>query len=105
VDLPDRYPEQIEAAVYFCCLEAIQNAAKYAGQEASIEVRVAVTGGVLEFQVSDNGPGFEIGSNGLGGAGFVNMTDRLGAIGGTLHVDSRPGAGTVVRGEIPMGCP
>jgi signal transduction histidine kinase len=100
VDLPRRYPEEIEAAVYFCCLEAIQNAGKYAGPGASIEVGIQAEPGRLSFAVIDNGVGFE--ARGDEGHGFVNMTDRLGAIGGVLRVESAPGSGTAVRGEIPI---
>jgi signal transduction histidine kinase len=100
VDLPGRYPEQVEAAVYFCCLEAIQNAGKYAGPDACIEVTINIVDGRLRFTVSDTGVGFDPGQN--GGHGFVNMTDRLGAIGGVLKVTSAPGAGTTISGEIPV---
>ncbi|MFI6484384.1 histidine kinase [Nonomuraea sp. NPDC050663] len=96
----ERYPEQVEAAVYFCCLEAVQNAGKHAGEGASVRVRVWADPAVLRFTVSDDGRGFEPGSE--SGHGFVNMADRLGAIGGALQVEAAPGAGTVVRGEIPL---
>ncbi|GAA0359582.1 hypothetical protein GCM10009530_06130 [Microbispora corallina] len=100
VGLTRRYPEQVEAAVYFCCLEAIQNAGKHAGQGASVEVRIAADDGVLRFSVADDGRGFDPG--GGQGHGFVNMTDRLGALGGRLFVESAPGAGTTIRGEVPV---
>ena len=100
VNLTERYPEQVEAAVYFCCLEAIQNAGKHAGPGASVEVRIHAEDGVLHFSVRDDGAGFTPG--GVQGHGFVNMTDRLGAIGGRLHVESAPGAGTTIRGEVPV---
>lgn len=102
VDLPDRYPEEIEAAVYFCCLEAIQNASKHAGPDASVAVNVDTEGDLLRFAVCDDGPGFAIDAGGPSGSGFVNMSDRLGAVGGRLAVESTPGAGTTVRGEIPI---
>jgi signal transduction histidine kinase len=101
VELAGRYPEEVEAAVYFCCLEAIQNAGKHAGAGASIEVRVAADPGFLRFSVSDDGVGFRIAPESTG-SGFVNMTDRLGAIGGRLRVESAPGAGTTIHGEIPV---
>ncbi|GAA1309789.1 hypothetical protein Psi02_41110 [Planotetraspora silvatica] len=100
VDLPRRFSEQVEAAVYFCCLEAIQNAGKYAGPDASIEVRIHMDGDLLRFSVSDDGAGFDTG--GGHGHGFVNMTDRLGAIGGRLRVESDPGTGTTISGEISV---
>ncbi|GII59651.1 hypothetical protein Pth03_80400 [Planotetraspora thailandica] len=100
VDLPRRFSEQAEAAVYFCCLEAIQNAGKYAGADASIKVRIHMDGALLRFSVEDDGAGFETG--GGAGHGFVNMADRLGAIGGRLRVESTPGAGTTISGEISV---
>ncbi|TDU02979.1 histidine kinase [Streptomyces sp. 846.5] len=104
VDLPGRYPEAAEAAVYFCCLEALQNAGKHAGPDASVSVLVEAGDGVLRFRVSDDGRGFA--SDGAAtGSGFVNMADRLGAIGGRLTVESHPGQGTSVGGEIPVSAP
>jgi signal transduction histidine kinase len=103
VDLPRRYPEEIEAAVYFCCLEAIQNATKHAGDGATIRVKVDEDGDLLRFAVADDGVGFVTGRDGWAGSGFVNMADRLGVVGGRLVVDSRPGHGTTVCGEIPAG--
>jgi len=97
-----RYPTETEAAVYFCCLEALQNAAKHAGDGAAVTVRLWEEAGALRFEVADNGAGFDPTSKGHG-AGFINMSDRLGAIGGTLQVDSTPGAGTRVRGTVPLG--
>jgi signal transduction histidine kinase len=87
--------------VYFCCLEALQNAAKYAAG-ASVEVRVWEDAGGLLFTVSDDGPGFDPAAT-RGGQGFVNMADRLGAIGGSVRWDSEPGNGTMVRGSVPLG--
>jgi signal transduction histidine kinase len=100
VDLPERYPEEVEAAVYFCCLEAIQNAGKHAGEGASVEVRISAEDGVLRFSVADDGAGFTPGT--AQGHGFTNMTDRLGAIGGRLSVESAPGSGTTIKGEVPI---
>jgi signal transduction histidine kinase len=97
-----RYPTEAEAAVYFCCLEALQNAAKHAGDGAAVTVRLWQESGALRFEVADDGAGFDPTSKGRG-AGFINMSDRLGAIGGTLEVDSTPGAGTRVRGTVPLG--
>ncbi|WP_129666389.1 histidine kinase [Phytoactinopolyspora endophytica] len=96
-----RFDAGAEAAVYFCCLEAMQNAGKYAGATASIVVRVRVDGSAPVFEVCDDGAGFDPG-HGAESHGFVNMRDRVGALGGTLSVQSRPGHGTVVRGDIPV---
>ena len=97
-----RYSPEVEAAVYFCCLEALQNAGKHAGDGASIVVRVGVEDGRLSFEVCDDGAGFEVDGAAVDGHGFVNMTDRLGAIGGRLVVSSAIGSGTTIRGEIPV---
>ena len=99
VDGVGRYPPEIEAAVYFCCLEAMQNAAKHAGAEATARVRIWEDAGGLLFEVFDDGAGFE--TNGLAdGAGLTNMRDRLGAVGGTLRVQS-DGHGTRIHGVVP----
>jgi signal transduction histidine kinase len=97
-----RYSAEEEAAVYFCCTEALQNSGKHAGEGATAKVRVWVEAGMLRFEVSDDGEGFETnGPRGLG-AGFVNMADRVGAIGGTIEVHSALGTGTTVSGRIPV---
>jgi signal transduction histidine kinase len=97
-----RYPQQVEAAVYFCCLEALQNAAKHAGDGAQAMVKVWEDDGSLLFEVRDDGAGFDLASRAHEGHGFVNMGDRVGAIGGTLSVESAPGQGTAIRGRIPL---
>jgi signal transduction histidine kinase len=97
-----RYPQQVEAAVYFCCLEALQNAAKHAGDGAEAMVRVWEDEGALIFEVRDDGAGFDLASRAHEGHGFVNMGDRVGAIGGTISVESSPGHGTAIRGRIPL---
>jgi len=99
-----RYPADVEATVYFCCLEAIQNACKYAGRAATIVLRVREEAGTLAFQVIDDGKGFDAETRGLG-AGFLNMADRLGALGGSLNVESALRRGTTVSGTIPVGAP
>jgi signal transduction histidine kinase len=96
-----RYPADVEAAAYFCCLEALQNAMKHAGPEATAVVRAWEEGGTLRFSVSDDGAGFDAAAR-AGGTGFVNMADRLGAIGGNLRVESTPGGGTTVVGVLPL---
>jgi len=96
-----RHRQEIEAAVYFCVLEALQNAGKHAGEGKSALVRVWEEPGVLLFQVADDGAGFDTKTKGLG-AGFTNMSDRLGAIGGAFSVESAPGKGTKISGRIPL---
>ncbi|SEF08705.1 sensor histidine kinase [Jiangella alba] len=101
-DAVPRYAPEAEAAVYFCCLEALQNAGKHAGPDATVTVRVgAPADGGLEFEVADDGAGFDAAAAGES-HGFVNMRDRLGAFGGELTVTSAPGAGTVVAGTLPV---
>jgi signal transduction histidine kinase len=96
-----RYQPATEAAIYFCCLEGLQNAAKYAGERASARVVVWEEPGILRFEVSDDGVGFDPASV-PPGAGFTNMGDRIGAVGGELTVESRPREGTRVMGFIPL---
>lgn len=96
-----RYPPEVEATVYFCCLEALQNAAKHAGESARVRIRVWEEAGGLLFEVADDGAGFVTGGR-APGAGFTNMGDRLGSIGGSLRVDSAPGRGTRVSAAIPL---
>jgi signal transduction histidine kinase len=95
-----RYALEVESAVYFCCLEALQNAAKHA-PGAQVEVRVWEQSGGLLFSVTDDGPGFDP-ERARGGHGFINMADRLGAIGGTIRWESRPGEGARILGSVPL---
>lgn len=98
-----RYSPEVEAAVYFCCLEALQNAGKHAGEGAQATIRLWEEEGGLLFEVADDGAGFDLGQQAGDGAGFVNMGDRVGAIGGSLGVHSAPGQGTRISGRIPLG--
>jgi signal transduction histidine kinase len=98
-DAVGRYPQDVEAAVYFCVLEALQNTAKYAGASRA-EVRLATPGGDLTFEVTDDGAGFDPGSTAYG-TGLQGMADRLHAHGGSLAVRSSPGAGTTILGRLP----
>ena len=97
-----RYPQQVEAAVYFCCLEAMQNAGKHAGEGATMTVTLREVEGALVFEVADTGAGFALESGAHKGHGFVNMSDRVGAFGGSVTVDSAPGQGTKISGRIPL---
>jgi signal transduction histidine kinase len=103
VDAPglSRYDPGIEAAVYFCCLESLQNAAKHAGEGARATVRVRENGRALRFEVEDDGVGLDPMLNERG-AGLTNMRDRIGAVGGELRVESTLGGGTRVIGAIPL---
>ena len=95
----ERYPQEVEAAVYFCCLEALQNISKYAGASTAT-IRLADGSGTLAFEVTDDGRGFDPGSTGYG-TGLQGMADRLDALGGSLEVRSTPGQGTTVAGRVP----
>ena len=98
-----RYPRELEAAVYFCCLEALQNAAKHAGEGARATVELDERDGALRFSVADDGHGYDAAATANGGAGLQNMMDRIGALGGSLRVESAPGKGTRVIGVLPLG--
>jgi len=95
-----RYSSETEAAIYFCCLEALQNASKHA-PDARVEVHLWEESGGLLFTVSDDGPGFDP-DTAQRGHGYINMADRLGAIGGTVRWDSEIGKGSQVRGSVPL---
>jgi len=95
-----RYPPEVEAAIYFSCLEALQNVAKYA-DASSATVILTQSNGQLTFEVVDDGRGFDPASQG-NGTGLQGIADRLGALHGDLTVRSEPGAGTRVRGRIEV---
>ena len=99
----DRYPEDVETAAYFCCLEALQNVAKHAPEARSVSIALHRNGD-LRFEVRDDGPGFSM-DHGDMGDGLLNMRDRVSAVGGTLEIRSRPGEGTRVIGKIPVPVP
>ena len=96
-----RYPPEIESAVYYCCLEALQNATKHGGPAAHIAARLTVEDGELRLEVSDDGPGFDVAAI-RSGDGLRNMADRLGAVHGRLTINSSPGKGTVISGVVPV---
>jgi len=98
-----RFPQDAEAAVYFCTLEALQNVAKYA-QASGATVHLSRTDGQLEFEVTDDGVGFDPTVKRYG-TGTQGMADRLAALGGELVVTSSPGSGTKVTGRIPIATP
>ncbi|MEX0873591.1 MAG: histidine kinase [Actinomycetota bacterium] len=100
-DSAGRYTRELETAVYFCCLEAIQNATKHAGDGAQATIRLRSEGGALRFELVDDGVGFDASSTSPDG-GIQHMADRLGAVGGELKVRSAPGEGTTVSGSVPI---
>ena len=95
----DRYPPEVEAAVYFSVLEAMQNVAKYA-DASNVVVRLRRERDDLAFSVSDDGRGFQKETTPYG-MGLQNIADRLAALGGTFDVRSAPGEGTTVLGRVP----
>ncbi len=98
-----RYPPDVETAVYFCCVEALQNASRHA-PAAAVRIRLGESDGAVAFWVKDDGPGFD-GSRARTGLGLQHMSDRLAALGGSLQIDARPGAGTAIAGRVPVTAP
>jgi signal transduction histidine kinase len=94
-----RLETEVEAAVYFCCREALQNASKHAPGAHAV-VTLAVQAGCLGFSVADDGPGFDTKVT-AEGSGLRNLADRLEALGGHLEIRSAPGQGTTVAGQVP----
>jgi signal transduction histidine kinase len=95
-----RYPRDIESAVYFSILEALQNTAKYA-EASQATVRLTARNGDLRFEVSDDGNGFDP-TTIQRGAGLSGIADRIDTIGGTTTITSTPGTGTTITGSIPV---
>jgi signal transduction histidine kinase len=95
-----RYAADVEAAVYFSCLEALQNVAKYA-EATRATVRLRGGADELRFEVEDDGRGFDPAATGYG-TGVQGMIDRLAALGGEVRVVSEPGSGTTVVGSLPV---
>ncbi|MGN6677560.1 MAG: sensor histidine kinase, partial [Streptosporangiaceae bacterium] len=95
-----RFSREAETALYFCILEALQNAAKYAGASLTT-VTVREVDGMLDFSIADDGVGFDLAAA-AGGSGLQGMADRLSAAGGELHVTSAPGKGTAISGTVPV---
>jgi signal transduction histidine kinase len=94
-----RFPPEVEAAVYFSCLEGLQNVAKYA-DASNATVRLETSDGRLRFTIHDDGRGFDPGATGYG-SGLQGIADRLGALDGTLTVASAVGEGTTLVGVLP----
>jgi signal transduction histidine kinase len=93
-----RYPASIETALYFCCSEALQNAAKHGGPGTTVTVTAHADDRILTLTISDTGSGFDSATI---GTGLTNMTDRVAAIGGNLIINSAPKRGTRVTAVIP----
>jgi signal transduction histidine kinase len=96
-----RHPPEVESAVYYCCMEAVQNAIKHGGRAVRISITLDEDIDELRFSVSDDGPGFQSSSAGRG-MGLQNMRDRLSALDGRLAIATGAGRGTTVSGSIPL---
>jgi signal transduction histidine kinase len=101
-----RYPASIETALYFCCSEALQNAAKHGGPATTVTITAHANDHTITLTINDTGRGFDPATI---GTGLTNMTDRLSAIGGDLVIDTAPGHGTrvtaIVTTSVPPGSP
>ena len=96
----DRLAEDEEAAVFFACLEAVQNALKHGGEDVRVTISLeAADDGRLRFTVEDDGPGFDP-ARAAGGTGLANIRDRVEAVGGSVAITSAPGHGTTVEGVV-----
>lgn len=93
-----RYPRAVEAATYFACLEAVQNAVRHS-QATAVTITLTGTGGQLHFQVEDDGTGFDP-TTAPAGTGLVNIYDRLSALGGQARVYASVGQGTRITGRV-----
>ena len=96
-----RYAADVEAAVYFAVLEALQNVAKYA-DATRVTIRLSEDQGTLTFEVSDDGAGFDTAATTMG-TGIQGIVDRLDTVDGTITIQSTPGKGTDVMGTVPIG--
>jgi len=96
-----RFAPETEAAFYYTCLEAVQNALKHAGPDAQTSIRLFAVDGELQLEVRDTGPGFDLVAR-HDGLGLQSMQDRLGAVGGHVEIHSQLGRGTVVTAGAPV---
>jgi signal transduction histidine kinase len=94
-----RYPADVEHALYYCCLEALQNAAKHAAARGVL-IELYGDDRAITARIRDDGKGFATGSAGDGG--LTHMAERIAAIGGSLTISSTPRAGTTVCAEVPL---
>jgi signal transduction histidine kinase len=95
----ERYAQDVEATVYFCVLEALQNVQKHAAA-SQVVIRLRGEKDALTFEIEDDGAGFDTVAV-TRGAGLTNMVDRVEALGGSVDVTSAPGAGACVSGNVP----
>jgi two-component system, NarL family, sensor kinase len=102
VDAPDvgRYDPAVESAVFFSCLEAIQNSAKH-GRADQVRVQLSSRSGGLTFSITDDGTGFDP-ERTTDGTGFTNVRDRVTSLGGEVRIEAATGCGTTVTGHVPI---
>ncbi|HEY6889676.1 MAG TPA: ATP-binding protein [Solirubrobacter sp.] len=96
-----RAPEAVETAIYFCCLECLQNAAKHAGPDPFVEIRLDRSDERVRFSIEDDGGGFDL-EAAQRGSGLGNLQRRVAALGGRLEIETREGQGTRVTGAVPF---
>src|SRR6187402_1443585 len=96
-----RYAPRIERGIYYCCMEALQNAVKHAGPTAIVRIRLVGEPKHISFSVDDSGVGFDP-ARVEPGIGLVSLADRVDVLGGNLTIDSYPGLGTRIHGEVPV---
>ena len=95
-----RSTDEAEAAVYFSCLEAIQNVAKHAGRTGHVTLQLHHEHGTLVVPIQDDGIGFDP-AHAETGAGLSNIRDRIQTLGGRVKLTSNPGHGNVVAIALP----
>lgn len=104
IDVRDEATQPIDdstqVALYFVCVEAIQNATKHGGAATNVTISLTDESGDLVVTIADDGPGFEPDTH-RSARGLLNMSDRVGALGGELTVDAAPGRGATVTARLP----
>ena len=96
-----RYAADLENAVYFCCVEAVQHASTHAGGATAVHITVVECDNSLCLDVCDDGGGFDLDAV-PAGAGLTNVRDRVAAVGGRVTIESTPGRGTRISATIPL---
>ncbi len=99
-----RHPPRAELAVYYCCLEGIQNTTKHGGAGATVTIRLTDEPGGIGFSIEDDGLGFDTSTNSTG-SGLQNIAERIRSLGGRVDIRSEPGHGTVISGVAPDSGP
>lgn len=97
----DAIDESTQVALYFVCLEAIQNATKHCSPGTTIRIILSQHDRELTVEIADDGPGFDADAR-AESRGLLNMSDRVGALGGELTIETSPGSGTTIRARVPL---